>query len=152
MEYQTLLTLFRCRKYGCFMDKGRIIHSKLKKLFQMTWPSQRKFAEASSVHPATVNEYFSKNKDLRISNFFNILSTLGIDLEIVIDEALKQSLGEDKKDDHRDLIDIGVLINGLDKKHRRELLLRAVNLHKLKNNNNLSELMDRVESKIVHPS
>lgn len=127
------------------MDKGRSIHLKLKRLFQLTWGSQRKFAEVSGINRGTINEFFSKQSNLTVKNFIKVLSALGIDLELVIEREIKNVIGDKKPQQHDLNEDIALLLSGLKKSHRKELLIRAINLNKLQKNTSIYEVIERVE-------
>lgn len=131
------------------MDQTKSLQSKIKKLFLLNWASQVEFAKVSGINKATVNEYFSKNKNITTKNFVKILGALGIDLHDIVDKELKRLVGDVSVDEGKESADIATLLNGLEKQQRKELLSRAINLNKMRKNNRMIEVIERVEKRLL---
>ena len=90
----------------------------------------------------------SKNKKLK--NYFKLLDYFGIDIDSEIRNRVQDLVGKNdvpKKDQGAE--DVFALIHGLDSSHRKELLSTAVNLHKLKKNTKLNDVISRIEKQFI---
>lgn len=117
---------------------------------RLLWPSQSKFAAHAKVPLSVLNQFFSKENDIRLKTLTAILEGLGINLEKVIEDHTNRIVGEDKT--HKSQIgdDLVRLLEGIDKHHRKELINKAINLSKLKNKNKNLDLIERIERHNIH--
>lgn len=119
----------------------------LKKLAARKYPSQRQFAEAAGVHRATLNRYFSQNGEISSDNFIKILAALDIHLEQILERELRLKSTENALTDPSENDDLLLLINSLPTAHRKNLISRAINLIKLRENARVAQAIERFEKK-----
>ena len=131
------------------MNKPKTINEKAKKLFQLLGFNHKQFSKVSDIPYATVHEFFNCDKNVTLHNFQKIAKSLGLDLEQIFEERINDLVGKSSKK-NQDLEDVAILINSLDALQRKEMIITALNLNKLKNNSKIADVVNRIEKKYVH--
>ncbi len=122
----------------------------LKKLILLSGRSQRQIARHTAIPYSTINDFVRGSKNKKLKNYFKLLEYFGIDIEAEIRSRVQGLIGKKsniKKD--QNIEDVYSLIESLDSFHRKELLSTAVNLHKLKKNIKLNDVISRVEKQFI---
>jgi transcriptional regulator with XRE-family HTH domain len=122
----------------------------LKKLILLSGHSQRQIAKHTDIPYSTINDFVRGSKNRKLSNYFKLLDYFGIDIDAELRRRV-QGLANKKQPSQKDPAaeDIYTLIHSLDALHRKELLSTAVNLHKLKKNSKLTDVIDRIEKHFI---
>lgn len=134
------------------MNKNNLnetIRNKLRKLLIITGLSRREFSRKSKIKLSTLHDYFTNEKNINSSTFINLLDFFGIDLLTLINNKIKENISENNLilDKNNNISDLEVLINTLKKDQKKELIRKAINLHKLNKNHSLNDLLGRVTFK-----
>ncbi len=118
----------------------------LKKLITISGYSQRQLAKQTNIPYSTINDFVRGAKNKKLSNYFKLLSYLGIDIEKEISQniiSISSKKSPSLKNQHSE--DIHQLLQGLDPLHCKEILTTIVNLHKLQKNTKYREPIERIE-------
>ncbi len=122
----------------------------LKKLIILSGHSQRQIARHTAIPYSTINDFVRGSKNKKLKNYFKLLDYFGIDIDSEIRNRVQDLVGKNdmpKKDPGAE--DVFTLIHSLDSSHRKELLSTAVNLHKLKKNTKLNDVISRIEKQFI---
>lgn len=132
---------------GC---ANQINHS-LKKLILMSGYSQRQIAKQTDIPYSTINDIVRGSKNKKLTNYFKLLAYFGLDIDSKIRQHLQylNSSNPPSTEKKQTSDDIYHLIQELDPRHRKELLSTAINLHKLKKNSKLQDVLDRIEKQFI---
>lgn len=128
----------------------KTLNEKTKKLFQLSGLSQSEFSRRAKVPVSTLHEFVFKDKNISFRSFIQIMSTLGVDIESLIEKQIRSSFDNKTNEKTQEAEDILVLINNLDKYQKRELVVTAINLNKLKNNSKVKHVIERIENNQWH--
>lgn len=118
----------------------------LKKLIMLSGYSQRQLAKEIDIPYSTINDFVRGAKNKKLSNYFKLLSYLGIDIEKEISHNIVSITSKkDRSEKSQYSEDIYNLLQGLGPLHCKEILCTIVNLHKLQKNTKYRESIERIE-------